>query len=112
MTLSLPWLGLTLTLAGHDQLHHPHPRPVPPPLPQLPAERTCAAGSPAALLPFCDQHKSHAARAALLAAELTRDERVTLWALHSYHCEHYTRLWRGGAVTPSSCFSSTSRNDD
>ena len=36
-------------------------------------------------LSFCDQALSHEQRAALLASELTEEERITLWALHSYH---------------------------
>ena len=93
MAAALSWLGLAATFAAAEMVMavashpHPHPRPVPPPLPHLPAERTCAAGSPAALLPFCDQEKSHAARAGLLSVALTTEERITLWALHSYHCE-------------------------
>ena len=56
-----------------------------PNLPQLPPMRTCAWGSPAYNMSFCDQALSHEQRAALLASELTEEERVTLWALHSYH---------------------------
>ena len=87
---------------------------LPPKLPQLPPMRTCAPGSPACVLPpsvppallsctyvsidqdpligwnrhslsFCDQALSHEQRAALLASELTEEEQITLWALHSYH---------------------------
>lgn len=39
--------------------------------PPLPAMRTCAAGSPAAEMPFCDGSKTHEERARLLAGALT-----------------------------------------
>ena len=63
----------------------PKPRKPLPKLPTLPPMRTCAPRSPAANLSFCDQSLSHEQRAALLAGELTQDEQITLWALHSYH---------------------------
>ena len=60
-------------------------RPPLPKLPTLPPMRTCAAGSPAAGLAFCEQGRSHEERAGLLAAALTQEEQIVLWALHSYH---------------------------
>ena len=60
-------------------------RPPLPKLPTLPPMRTCAAGSPAAGLAFCEQGRSHEERAALLAEALTQEEQIVLWALHSYH---------------------------
>ena len=87
-----PWLRtaasalfcLLLSLLSAVESKH-KPRPPPPPLPVLPTMRTCAAGSPAASLSFCDMSRSHEERAALLAAELTVDEQIILWALHAYH---------------------------
>ena len=48
-------------------------RPPLPKLPTLPPMRTCAAGSPAAGLAFCEQGRSHEERAGLLAATLTQE---------------------------------------
>ena len=73
-------LALAAALAGCAASKPPHP-----PLPTLPAMRTCAPGSPAAAMAFCEQDRSHEERAALLAAELTLDEAIVLWALHAYH---------------------------
>jgi hypothetical protein len=64
--------------------HHHAPKPLPP-LPVLPPMRTCAPGSPAAALAFCNQSLPHAERASLLARELTTEERLRLWALHAFH---------------------------
>lgn len=48
--------------------------------PEMPLALTCSPGSPAAALPFCDTTKPFAARAALLAAELTLAEQLNIWA--------------------------------
>jgi len=58
------------------------PAPVPPPPPPpMPSMRTCAVGSPAAALPFCDVSKSMEERAAALVANLTMAEKLSTFML-------------------------------
>eukprot|EP01043_Picozoa_sp_COSAG02_P000932 COSAG02_NODE_19_length_53976_cov_37.338512_14_plen_745_part_00 len=56
------------------------PPPPPPPAP-MPSMRTCAPGSPAAGLKFCDQSLSMEARAAALVANLTIAEKLNTFML-------------------------------
>ena len=48
--------------------------------PTMPRALTCGAGSPSAKASFCDRTKGFAERASLLAAELTLDEQLNIWA--------------------------------
>jgi hypothetical protein len=53
----------------------------PPPPPPLPPVRTCAPDSIAASMPFCDQTKPMAERAAALVANLTMQEKLSTFML-------------------------------
>lgn len=58
--------------------------PTPPPtmpIPPMPTMRTCAPGSPAVEMPFCDTTKSMAERAAALVANLTLQEKLDTFML-------------------------------
>ena len=66
---------------SHLCLDSKAPPPPPPPPPPIPSMRTCAPGSPAASLKFCDQSLSMEERAAALVANLTMEEKLNTFML-------------------------------